>query len=578
MLRAIRSDKPGFKSAVFKSGLNLVVSDTTLSSTKKDTRNSTGKSSLIDILHFCLGANVDANSTLSKKELQDYSFSIDLDILGEQYTISRSISDPSKIQISGNVAKLGFANSKDKDQVSTSVPDFRTLMGKMMFGLPKKETAYTPTFRALISYFVRRLSRGGSHNPFENFVKQPTWDMQVNNAYLLGLNWEDAERFQKLKDKEKRLENLKEIIREKIIPEMSEDIGKLESEKVRLDESVSELKNRITNFKVHENYKEIELEANTLTEKIHRITDLNFELRRSISLYLNSLEAESAPETEYLEMLYQEAKITLPEIVKKNLNDARTFHSSLISNRKTFLTHEIKKLESIISENDANIKMLSEKRAEKMGILRTHGALSEYTLLTEQYSSMLSKATTLSQKIDELKRFNQGKNAVKAEKVQLENRALENHQEIKEIWQDEIKLFNTYSMKLYESPGDLIININQTGFKFDIRILRGEGQGFGKMKIFCYDLVLGTLWTKREFSPGFIVHDSSIFDGVDGRQVAHALELASELSSKEGFQYICCMNSDAIPKAELSPGFSIDEFIRLRLDDTESGALFGFRF
>jgi len=577
MLKAIRSDKSGFKSVFFKSGLNVIISDTTTTSTKKDTRNGTGKSSLIDILHFCLGANIESDTTLSKKEMEDYTFLVDIDLLGQEYTISRSIANPSKITVSGDLARLGFASVNGKS-ISVAIPEFRILMGRVMFGLPEKETEYTPTFRALISYFIRRLNHGGSLNPFENSAKQRPWDSQICNAYLLGLNWEDARRFQKLKDKEGHLDNLKEIIREKLIPEMSEDVGELETEKVRLDESVSELKKRIATFKVHKNYREIEQEANVLTERIHTLANQNYEINRSVSLYQDSLEAESAPERQNLEILYNEAKITLPGMIKKNLDEARRFHESLISNRKSFLTNEIINLKSNISANEAKIEKMDDKRAEKMNILQTHGALSEYTLLTEQYAGILSNAITLAKKIEELKKFNQGKNAVKAEKVQLQNIALTNHQEIKEVWEEDIRLFNDYSLKLYDSPGNLIINIGPSGFKFEIRILRGDSQGFTKMKIYCYDLVLGTLWSKHDTSPGFIVHDSAIFDGVDSRQVAHALELAADIPGKEGYQYICCMNSDAIPTEQFSEGFSIDGFIRLRLNDTEGGSLFGFRF
>ena len=38
--------------------------------------------------------------------------------------------------------------------------------------------------------------------------------------------------------------------------------------------------------------------------------------------------------------------------------------------------------------------------------------------------------------------------------------------------------------------------------------------------IFCFDLMLADLATRRGLSPGFLIHDSHLFDGVDERQVA----------------------------------------------------------
>jgi uncharacterized protein YydD (DUF2326 family) len=91
--------------------------------------------------------------------------------------------------------------------------------------------------------------------------------------------------------------------------------------------------------------------------------------------------------------------------------------------------------------------------------------------------------------------------------------------------------------------------------------------------------MLAQLWAQRPTSPGFLIHDSTLFDGVDERQRALALELAHRESTTRGFQYICTLNSDAVPLDEFSPGFAIDQFVRLRLTDaTPEGCLLGIRF
>ncbi len=103
--------------------------------------------------------------------------------------------------------------------------------------------------------------------------------------------------------------------------------------------------------------------------------------------------------------------------------------------------------------------------------------------------------------------------------------------------------------------------------------------GIGNMKIFCYDLMLARLWSARPTTPGFLIHDSTIFDGVDERQRAEALELAAGESQAHGFQYICTLNSDYVPRNEFSSGFRIEDYISLRLTDADmSGCLMGMRF
>ena len=84
--------------------------------------------------------------------------------------------------------------------------------------------------------------------------------------------------------------------------------------------------------------------------------------------------------------------------------------------------------------------------------------------------------------------------------------------------------------------------------------------------------------TIRGLSPGFLVHDSHIFDGVDERQIAKALKIGAENAAKLGFQYIVTMNSDDIPR-DMPPNFNlINSILSVRLTDaTENGGLFGIR-
>jgi|GEM_PF-762497 len=83
----------------------------------------------------------------------------------------------------------------------------------------------------------------------------------------------------------------------------------------------------------------------------------------------------------------------------------------------------------------------------------------------------------------------------------------------------------------------------------------------------------------RPTTPGFLIHDSTIFDGVDERQRAEALELAASESQAQEFLYFCTRNSDYVPRNEFSAGFRIEDYIRLRLTDADvTGCLMGVRF
>ncbi|MFM6349356.1 MAG: DUF2326 domain-containing protein, partial [Dolichospermum sp.] len=121
-------------------------------------------------------------------------------------------------------------------------------------------------------------------------------------------------------------------------------------------------------------------------------------------------------------------------------------------------------------------------------------------------------------RIAELKQFEEEKSTLKIEKEQLLQRARSDRGERYEQAERAINLFSTNSRFLYNSFGTLVINVENNGFKFRVDIPNDGSEGIDKMKIFCYDLMLAQIWSERDPSPRILIHDSTIFDGVDDRQ------------------------------------------------------------
>ena len=99
------------------------------------------------------------------------------------------------------------------------------------------------------------------------------------------------------------------------------------------------------------------------------------------------------------------------------------------------------------------------------------------------------------------------------------------------------------------------------------------------MEIFCLDLTLFRITSQRLGGPGFLIHDSHLFDGVDERQIARALVLGQHATGDKG-QYIVTMNSDIFDRLPLEEEIDPERVVvSTRLsDETETGGLFGFRF
>lgn len=582
MIHLIRCDHPSFKTVEFRPGFNVILAERTQESTKKDSRNGLGKSTLIEIIHFCLGGN--RGETLSKPELDNWTFIMEIDLSGKKYSVSRNTTNSNKITIEGDCSNWPIKPLIDKKTGKQTISrnEWTKLLGIFIFDLQPMydEYKYLPTFRSLISYFVRKNGQSGAFlNPFQHYKDQKEWDKQVNNAFLLGFGWEYASKWQVLKDREKVLAQIKQEATTGIITSLMGSIGELEASKIRLESQIRQEKEQLDNFKVHPQYHQIEEDANKITKTIHENVNANIDDKRLLEHYEASLKEEIDAKPEQVIKVYQEAGIIIPDAVTKRIDEVLSFHKQVVMNRKEFLSSEIEKLKQNITKREQEIKNIDAKRAELLLTLRTHGALKEYSQLQTNHQNTVSQLKDTSFRLENLRKFEQGKSSIIVEQELLQQQAKNDLTERSKQKEVAILTFNSYSEALYKTPGTLSIDISKTGFKFNVNIQRSGSHGIGNMKIFCYDLMLAKLWAKKTKTPIFLIHDSIIFADVDERQKALALQLAESESRKEGFQYICTMNSDTVPRRDFDKDFDFDKHIVMVLTDAkEDGSLLGMRF
>ena len=580
MILAIRSNNPSFKDVELTPGFNVVLADRTMESTKRDSRNGLGKTTLIEIIHFCLGSNTRKNQGLMVTPLKGWTFTLEIRVNGRDLIVTRSTDNPSWVNLDGDIGGLGDPSERQNGMLKLPVRDWNSRLGELMFGLSSQGPVpqYHPTFRSLFSYSVRR-GREGFASPFLHHRTQKEWDQQVNNAYLLGLAWEHAGQFQELKDEENLLNGLRQAAEKGLLEGMVGTLGNLEAERARLESESRRQSESLQSFRVHPQYREIEQEANDLTSSIHSLSNANLADSRLADLYRRSLEDDQGPDTEEVLEIYQELGVTMPDLVHRRLDEVQEFHRQLLANRRDYLQFEIQRIASNRSQRELQIQEETDRRARLFEVLQTHGALQEYTLLQDRHLELVARHSDIKNRITNLTRFEQGKSEVRVKRELLLQTARRDFEERRDAREKAIIVFNSNSEELYKAPGNLVVDVANTGFKFDIEIMRSGSQGINNMKIFCYDLMLAKLWSTNRPSAGLLVHDSTIFDGVDERQRAQALELAQREAEHFGFQYVCALNSDTLPSDDFSPEFDLSRFVRIRFtDESEEGGLLGIRY
>jgi uncharacterized protein YydD (DUF2326 family) len=570
----------------FCAGYNIILADRQSKPDEDDhkkTRNGAGKSTLVEIIHFCLGARVDKNSIFNSKKLKDMSFILEFSIGGFDFEIERNVDVPNKIFLHQISPMLGWDTKLDKDTSlhyiapSTYNEELQTLF----FGTSKHNTNYMPSFCELISYYVRR-NINGYRNPFEFWEKQPAYNRQACNAYFLDLNIEFASKFQKLKEEAKKIYEFRKAVASGVIGTFTLDIGKLETEVINKKADAEHMRKQIESFHVNEQYNDISNEANLLTEKIHQISNTLILRQHFLQRYEQSMKEEITDiSLENLQRIYKEAKVIFPESIKVQLEEVVNFHKALLFNRGEYLQNVTTNIRNEIAHLQNEIENLNESRAKSLEFLKSHGALEEYTKLQEKYSKLVQLYEDAKKRKEAALKIEERKSKIKIETQELLLLTRHDYAERISTRERAVSLFRENTKFLYQEPGTLTIEIKDNGYDFDVEIRSAKSQGVNYMKVFCYDLLIAELGASRKYRSDFLIHDSTIFDGVDERQIALALILAKKNCDEIGFQYICLMNSDTIPKREFDEQF-LETFmgsVVLHLDDsTDIGGLLGIRF
>lgn len=173
MIHAIRCDQPDFHEIEFESGFNVVLATRTKDASDRDSRNGAGKTTFIEIVHFCLGSSANKKNRLMVRQLHGWTFTVELDLRGKRYSVSRSTTNPRRVTLVGDFDDWPQQPKKDSKtgEFFLSVPQWSDVLGWLMFNLSlADDEPFEPTFRSLFSYFVRR-GRDAFSTPFEHFRK-----------------------------------------------------------------------------------------------------------------------------------------------------------------------------------------------------------------------------------------------------------------------------------------------------------------------------------------------------------------------------------------------------------------------
>jgi uncharacterized protein YydD (DUF2326 family) len=556
----------------FSQGLNVVVADRRPSSTDKQTRNRRGKSSLVGIFDYLFGSDDFLTDSAATHE---HTFGITFDVRGRDLSVSRSPDTNNEVVIEGKAPPELKVEVDADGRTLASVKSWRAYLGYAFFGLPivreNEWKKHAPSYRNLIAYFIR--SANAFTHPEANGPQQKDVQKQLAISFFLDFDWRIAQSFEDVREKEKTVRQLKLEYKEL-------DPAEARSELAVLERTLTDQQKLMRDFRVVPQFRELEKEASRIARSLRDLSDENTTDRELLDELGRALSTEAPPSLERVEDLYSEASVLFSDQIRRRLEEVRDFHSSVLHNRMTYLEREISAAEKRIASREARKVKHEGRRSEIFSILKSGGALEQHANLQAELARLENDVKRLRAFVGQSADFKNREADLAIARETLRKQLSAELEERKAVIQEAIVSYESVSSALYGQAGKLIIDDTKNGPKLAFPIQGEKSAGINNMRIFCFDMMLMNLLSRRGLGPGFMVHDSHLFDPVDERQVATALAVGAAQAESSGWQYIVTLNSDALPpKSAFPKGFDLERHINpVRLTDDLNGGLFGAEF
>ena len=404
MILSIESDLATFKRVTFREGLNILLADKFSTSTDRKTRNSAGKTSLVEIINFIYGSKAEKGTLLRQPALERFAFRAVLQIGTDRIEVSRRGSEASRIWLNKSDAeKLDVLLKTDRKSGQTYISNeqWKELLGHRFFGFPRQlsgtefAASFTPGFRPLFGYFARRDNSGGFISPEKSSGSQSRWDYQENLSYVLGLDWRVPFELQGIRERERSLEELKKAAAGGTLGAVIGTVAELRPAVAVAESKARELREQLKEFRVVDSYRALSDRASRAKAEMQAIERRAVSLKENLLHLTEALTNEAPPQREDVTRVYRAIGIELPDTVRRRFQDVEQFHMSVIENRRQHLKDEIANIEAQLRAGETTNAALDQERSEILRNLEGSGALEDFLALQKRLAALDAEEASL---------------------------------------------------------------------------------------------------------------------------------------------------------------------------------------
>lgn len=555
----ITSDKKVIRKIKFRKGINLIVDE----SKEQITGNNVGKTTVLKLIDFCLGASPKNIYVDPESKRQEYQlvkdFLIEKKVL-ITLIITNSLDNESAKEI---IIERNFLSRTKIIRKINGNPyteeEFENELLKLMF---PDHYAEKPTFRQIISHNIRY--KDESINNTLKTLDRYTSDAEYETLYLFLFGCE----FNKGNTKQEILSKLKQEDNFKSRLEKQQTKTAYEAALSLINNKIEELNKQKANFNLNENFEADLDKLNNLKYEINKtgseISKLN--IRRNLIIEaeqeLNSTKSDI--DLKQLQLIYQQATSQINGI-QKTFDDLVNYHNQMILEKVKFIKKELPSLDTITqSKRDSLNKLLSIESSLSASIAKSDSFEELEKLIIElnenyrkkgEYENTISQLEDVEKNIkDYTKKLNEIDDELFSDSFEL-------------IVKNQLSKFNKHFASIsnnlygeqYAIKYDIIPNKkNQRLYKFsafNTNLSSGKKQG----EISCFDIAY-TLFADDEniYCLHFLLNDK--------KELMHDNQLVKigNLVNRNNIQFVASILKDKLPE-ELNH----EEFFVLKLSQDD---------
>ena len=533
----------------FKRGVNLIVDETSEAQRLQATGNNVGKTTVLRLIDYCLGAKGD-------EIYKDSEFSgqpnTDIEVFLKQTEVVITLEmveewngeEENVISISRN-----FLKQKQKKQtingVSYSDEEFTKKLEELIF----HTTIDKPSFRQMIAKNIR-ITPERMTNILKVLVKF-TKTEEYEALYLFWLGIDTASSAEKAKLIEKRQQEKR--FQNRLKNESKGDLAFIEQQLVFLAGQIAELEKQKDDFNLNERYEEDIKLLNDTKKRLNNIASEISVLEERKNLILESktdLEAQYTNiNTQQIALLYEKAKVLIPSL-QVSFEQTVQFHNDLLTEKLAYITRELptinQQLKSLnISLEEHRTKEISlTQKVKKMGVWDSlERIIAALNSLYERKGNLEKQKEYWLQSIDTIKNID--------DELAIIDKSIGSEEM---LMQNRITLFNKYFSKmsniLYGEHYLLFQKKKENGYDLAIQNIEGNpSAGKKKGQIAAFDFAYIQFADELAIRClHFILHDQ--LENIHDNQLNTLFEVANQLNG----QYIVPILRDKVPEnIDISP-------------------------